>query len=189
MRRALAGLTVFSFLLSIVIGGLWVRSYAHLDLITHREKNELHDHEYLFAASQGRVICSYIHRLSDPRDVPPVVSELRESWNWHVEDPILLRTGDSLANHYGFTAVASTEYSPPKDDERGATWTKYGFVVPCWFLFGLSLILPGLSWHRGRRRAAGNSRCNREDLHLSSFGVSQDDKKASLRGYSGDEAS
>jgi hypothetical protein len=152
-RRAVAGLTVCSFILSIVIGSLWLRSYAQLDLITRREKNEQHLREYMVAASQGRMMCSYISRLSDPQDLPPVVSELDMSWDWHVGDPIPVRTGESFANYHGFTLLAGTEYAPATAEVKGATWTKYGLMVPCWFLFTLSLILPAVSWHRRRRRS------------------------------------
>jgi hypothetical protein len=151
-RRAWSGITLMSFILSVLVGGVWLRSYIQLDLITRRVKDELHYKEHMLAWSRGRVTLSYIHRLSDPQDVPKAISPEAMQWAWDVEDPIIIRSGRSAANGYGFTALAGTTYQPPSVESRGATWTKYGLVLPCWFLFTLSLILPSVAWHRGRPR-------------------------------------
>lgn len=154
-RRAWSGLTIGSFILAIVLGGVWLRSYIHLDLITRRVKNELHDQEHMLAWCRGRVCVSYIHRLSDPQDVPAEVSPAVLDWDWTVESPnIIIRTGHSTVNHYGFSALAGSEYVPASEGMRAATWTKYGVVVPLWFLFGVAMVLPAVAWCRSRRRAS-----------------------------------
>jgi hypothetical protein len=153
-RRALKVLTFCSFILAVVIGGVWLRSYVQHDLFLRRQKNEAYYQEYIFGWSRGRVIASYAHRQADPQDVPAVVSAAAPRYDWDVEDPVILRSGRSAMNGYGFTLVGNTTYYPPTHLERGATWTRVGFVLPCWVIFGLSMLLPAIAWQgRGRRKA------------------------------------
>jgi hypothetical protein len=151
-RRAWSGLTLASFILAILVGGVWLRSYIQLDQITRKVNDEPHYKGMLLAWSRGRVQMGYAHCLNDPPHVSNKLSAAAR-WAWDVDDPVIIRSGRSTANRYGFTALAGTSYHPPSDEGRGGTWTKYSLVLPCWFLFLVSMVLPGLAWHRGRKKA------------------------------------
>jgi hypothetical protein len=147
-RRASKVLTFSSCIFAVLIGAVWLRSYVQFDLIKHREVTSVRCREYLLGWSRGRVNVSFAQR--DP-DVAEAVSEEAMQWDWDVDQPVILRTGRSTMNGYGFSLVGNTAYYPAQGQERGSTLTRYGFVLPCWVMFGASMVLPTIAWRRGTR--------------------------------------
>lgn len=150
-RRALKVLTWSSCIFAVLIGAVWLRSYVQFDLLKHREVSSLCCREYLLGWSRGRVNLSFAQRQ---QDIAEAVSEEATQWDWSVDDPVILRSGKSTMNRYGFSLVGNTAYFPARGPEHGSTLTRYGFVLPCWVMFGVSMVLPTIAWQRRSRRNA-----------------------------------